>query len=225
MGRTAFLVVVLALASPASGDDDGKGAGGCAADAIARVQARYDEIRDLEARFEQTTRSVTLGGASLGSDGASTGRVVFAKPGRMRWSYESPRESLVVSDGETLWLYDAEAKEAQRLPVERGALPGGALLFLLGEGRLAEEFRVESASCGEELLELELVPREPASYERLALRADAETGDVVGTRVVDLLGNVTEVDFHDIETNRDPSPEIFRFRAPEGVDVIELRNP
>jgi outer membrane lipoprotein carrier protein len=219
MTRVASLLAALALASPVSANGD------CAAETMARVQARYDSIRDLEARFEQTTRPVALGGSSLASGETSTGRVVFAKPGRMRWSYESPRESLVVSDGETLWLYDAEAKEAQRLPVDRGSLPGGALLFLMGEGDLAEAFRVESASCGGAIVELELTPREPARYERIGLRVRAETGDVVGTRVVDVLGNVTEISLRDVRTNQDPAPETFRFRAPDGVEVIELRNP
>jgi len=62
-----------------------------------------------------------------GEETLTRGRVVFAKPGRMRWVYESPEPSLVVSDGETLWIYDPAAREAQRLPVTQGYLTGAAL--------------------------------------------------------------------------------------------------
>ena len=70
----------------------------CTRSAVDAIQKRYQSIRDFSARFEQTTRSVALG-TGAGAEQASKGTVRFAKPGRMRWSYEAPQESLVVSDG------------------------------------------------------------------------------------------------------------------------------
>ena len=51
----------------------------------ARVQARYDGMRELDARFVQTQpqrRARRRGGQEM----HARGRVLFAKPGRMRWS-------------------------------------------------------------------------------------------------------------------------------------------
>jgi outer membrane lipoprotein carrier protein len=203
-------------------------AASCAEKVASRVQSHYESVRDLAAHFEQKTRSVTLGDASLAGGEPVTGSVVFAKPGRMRWSYEAPEPSLLVSDGAVLWLYDPVAREAQRLPVKQGYLTGAALEFLLGEGNLLAEFEVSAGSCDAEAdgeVDLELQPRQPASYERLGLRVRAITGEVLATHVVDLFGNVTRIAFSEIRTNQDPPGELFTFEVPQGVEVFDLIVP
>jgi outer membrane lipoprotein carrier protein len=228
-----LLVTALVLATPATGSGDGEEVppadatlGPCVERAIGALQRRYESIRDLSARFNQTTHSVALGGAPSGLAVTATGTVVFAKPGRMRWSYEEPEPSLVVSDGETLWLYDPVHREVQRVEVDGGEyLSGAAIQFLLGEGEIRREFRVAPVSCQAGDARLELVPLRPASYEKLAIRTDPRTGEIVETTVFDLLGNVTRVAFADIRANLDPPPDLFRFRVPDGVRVIELAPP
>ena len=223
--RIAVSIALLVLASFARGTGEREDGGGCAVQMAERIQAHYQSVRDLEAKFEQSTHSVSLGGSTLSGDELRRGRMVLAKPDRMRWSYEEPEPSLVVSDGETLWLYDPVAKEVQRLPVLRGYLNGVALQFLMGEGKLLEQFRVSAEHCGDAAVDLELLPRRDASYERLGLRALAETGEVVETRIVDLFGNVTRLSFRDVRINQDPAPELFHFSVPPGTKVIDLARP
>ncbi len=195
----------------------------CAQHAVDAVQRRYRSIRDLRARFTQSTRTVALGNRPSSPALESTGTVVFAKPGKMRWAYEEPDESLVVSDGHILWLYDPLRREAQRLTVAQGGyLSGAAIQFLLGEGDIRGEFRITAESCGAENARLELLPRRPASYEKLRIRVDPRNGEILATTVVDLLGNVTEVRFSEIRSNRAPASELFRFDPPSGVRVIDL---
>ncbi len=188
---------------------------------VAAVQARYDGIGDLEARFSQTTRSVMMGGAGLGDDEATTGRVEIAKPGRMRWHYEAPRESLVLSDGETLWIHDVPAKEVTRARVTSGYLAGAALQFLLGEGAIVDAFDVRLAGCDGERVRLELMPKQDASYEKLEMVVDGASV-VVGTTIFDLFGNVTELRFEDVRFDRSPPAERFRWQPAEGVRVVDL---
>jgi len=213
--------LLVAVAAPVAAAE-GAGAGSdCAARVAGAVQARYAEVEDLRARFRQETRSVALGGTGGGAS-ASRGTVVFAKPGRMRWSYEAPEESLVVSDGEVLWLWDPKLGEAQRLPVGEAYLSAAAIQFLLGEGDLRQQFRVRALECGEEEATLELVPREDATYEKLRLTADPKTGFVQESVVFDLFGNETRVAFEDVRVNTDPPAELFTFEPPEDARVIEL---
>lgn len=197
----------------------------CGQRAVQRVQARYDAIQDLSARFEQTTRSVSLAGSPLADDETSTGRVELAKPGRMRWEYARPEPSLVVSDGRVLWLYDPAAREVQRMVVDGGFLSGAALQFLLGGGRIDDEFRVEVTACEDGRVELRLLPRQEASYERLGLTVEPESGDIVETTIVDLLGNETRIRFSELRVDQHPAADRFRFTVPEGVEVIDLVPP
>jgi outer membrane lipoprotein carrier protein len=215
-------LLVLACLLPAAASLPASADGDCAERVAGRIQHYYDSVHDLRAAFDQEVHSVTLGDSPLAGSERQSGHVVLAKPGKMRWSYEKPTPSLVVSDGETLWLYDPKTHDAQHMRVEGGYLSGAALQFLMGEGDLLQEFRVSADDCSGRRVRLELVPRSDAGYERLALVADAETGEVFQTEIVDLFGNRTAVTFHDVETNRGVSDDLFRFEPPPDANVIDL---
>jgi len=212
----AALLVVLGVGGGARAD--GEEPADCAREIVGRVQARYDGVRDLEARFTQRSRSVAFGGA--GQEMRARGVALFAKPGRMRWTYEEPEPSVVVSDGQTLWIYDPAAKEVQEFPVGQGFLSGTAVQFLLGEGKILEAFGVHAEACAGETVRLFLRPRAEATYELLELVVVRATGDVRETAVVDLFGNRTDVVFESLRSDRRPDASQFRFEAGPGVRVL-----
>jgi outer membrane lipoprotein carrier protein len=222
---TTMLVAMALLAVPVEATGGGSDPQECVDAAVEAIEEHYQSIQDLRAEFVQKTRSVALVGADRSGASTSTGTVVFAKPGKMRWSYEEPEPSLVVSDGETLWLYDPVHAEVQRTSVTGGFLSGAAVQLLIGEGDLRRDFHVKEISCTADTALLELVPRVDATYEKLRLLVDPESGEVRQTTVFDLVGNVTEVTFHDVRTNERPADAVFRFEPPEGVDVIDLDAP
>ena len=185
------------------------------------IQSRYEGIRDIHANFVQTNESVTFAGQPLMTPEPKRGRVIFAKPGKMRWSYLSPEPSVVVSNGHILWIYDVAGESVTRLEVTSGFLSGAALQFLLGDGQILESFEVEATACQEGRITLDLIPKAAATYERLGLVADAVSGDIVATSVLDLFGNLTEIRFSEIEINRDPKAETFELEIPDGVEVID----
>jgi outer membrane lipoprotein carrier protein len=191
---------------------------------VAALQQRYESARDFRADIVQTTRSVAFG-ANSSEQMTSKGSVIFAKPGKMRWSYDEPEPSLVVSDGETLWIYDLVFREAQKLPAAEGYLSGAAVQFLLGEGEIGRDFEISALSCEKISAELRLQPRKPSSYEKLHVLVNPQTGDLLKTTVFFVLGNVTEVAFSNIEINVDPAPSLFRLDPPADVRVIELNEP
>lgn len=209
---------IVALLGGAIARADGEESVDCAREIAARVQARYDGVQDLEARFTQTSRSVAFGRA--GQELHASGIAVFAKPGRMRWTYEKPEPSVVVSDGQTLWLYDPKAREVQEFPVGQGFLSGSAVQFLLGEGLILRDFEVRAEQCPSDTVRLLLTPKQDATYETLELVVVAASGDVKGTAVVDLFGNRTEVTFESLQLDRHPDPSSFRFQVEPGVKVL-----
>lgn len=204
----------LSAASPACPDLDG---------VVQRIQARYEGIRDFSAAFEQISQSVVLAGSMPLAPALSLGEVVFVKPGRMRWQYHEPEPSLVVSNGKLLWIYDVAAKQVTRVPVDRGHLAGAALQFLLGEGKLTDAFKIEMAGCQGDRVVLNLLPRQPAGYERLSLGVESSTGLVTTTDTFDLFGNQTSLRFLAIQQNQNPDASIFEFVIPEGVELIEFQ--
>jgi len=186
---------------------------------VEAVERRHRAVKDLRVRFVQTTQPAAPGSPKT----RSSGHAILALPNRMRWTYESPEESLLVSDGKTLWFFDPAFGEVQHLPVgEEGLLGVAAAQFLLGRSDLAAEFRIRALSCDNQGAVLELLPRKPASYQRLTLASSYPGGDIAWTEVVDLLGSTTRLDFSDPEFDTGPDPALFGFEPPAGSRVIDL---
>jgi len=224
--RAAAFVLAAALAagtSAAAGEQRGgaSDADRCRDRAASAVQSHYEGVRDVSARFEQTTHAARLG-TTPSAPAVSRGRVSLAKPGKMRWTYEEPEPSLVVSDGKTVWIFDPAFGEVQKIPASEGFLTGAAAQFLLGAGDMRRDFKVAAVSCSATAAELELTPRQPATYEKLVLSVDPVTGNVSKTKIVDLLGNVVEVEFKEQRFNLAPAESEFQFKVPDGVKVIEI---
>ena len=218
---SSFLLAIAVMSAPRAAEEESACEAGTGEATARLIQTRYEGIRDLRADFAQTNESATFGGEPLMSPERKTGEVLFAKPGKMRWTYQAPEQSVVVSNGSTLWIYDVEARSVARLKVTSGFLSGAALQFLLGDGVILQSFDVRALRCEARRVSLDLVPKSAATYERLGLVADPRTGDVLATSVLDLFGNLTRIEFSEIETNLAPGPEAFEFEAPEGVEVIE----
>jgi outer membrane lipoprotein carrier protein len=219
IATTAVLALAWAITAGSAGAV-GPTAAECIDETIDALQRRYESIADFRADFVQTTRTVALAGAP--GDDTARGTVVFAKPAKMRWAYTSPEPSLTVSDGETLWVYDPARAEVQRMSGIRGYFSGAAVQFLLGEGDVRRDFDITALTCTAENGELELVPRADASYEKLRILVDRATGELRRSTVIDLLGNVTQVEFSDVRANQQPDDGVFRFTPPDGVEVIDL---
>jgi len=229
--RARGIALAAALAAPGAGSaavHAGNAAGadaaaeadgaGCAAQIAARVEQRYRAVRDLSANFEQSSHSAAMPGAPS----LSSGRLVITRSGRLHFRYERPAPSLVVSDGETLWIADPVAKEVQVLRAEGGFMTGTALQVLVGGGRIADAFEASAEGCGGGTVRLILAPREAAHYERIELQVAAESGEVQGVALADVLGNITRTALRGVAVNQDPAPELFRYAPAPGERLLRF---
>jgi len=187
---------------------------------IERVQKKYDAAADFKARFGQTLTNQAFGRkTSLG------GEVLFKKPGRMRWNYTQPELKSYVADGNTLWLYEPEDKQAFKQDLKSSQLPA-ALAFLTGQGSLTAEFDVTMAGqtpyggAGDYVLAL--VPKQPqAQVKSILFVVDPTTFNVRESVITDAQGNVNDMLFSDIHVNSGIPDANFRFTPPPGTRVID----
>ena len=183
------------------------------------TQAHYDAVTDLSARFVQTAHI-----ASLGRDEVAEGRVWFKRPGRMRWEYRTPEPRVITMDDGTLRLYSPEEEQLQIASVSSGAFSPTALDFLLGTGKLREQFVAERLPDGADgSIQLRLQPRRESRFQFLELRVAPDTQALRSSLLVDLLGNRTEVRFEDLEENQGVPDERFTISVPKGTEVLDLR--
>src|SRR2546429_5082612 len=82
-------------------------ASGVQAAAIERFKSFVGTTQSARADFEQKVfdRDRKLVQEAKGS-------FVLLRPGRFRWVYDKPVDQLIVGDGERVWIYDREFKQA-----------------------------------------------------------------------------------------------------------------
>jgi outer membrane lipoprotein carrier protein len=182
--------------------------------AAARLGVLLAGMQRIEATFTQ--RLIDEAGEAMQQ---SSGRVLLAHPGRFRWETTQPFEQLVVSDGSTVWQYDADLQQVVVRPLDRRADQVPSLL-LSGEieavGKLFD-IRAAEAPAGKE--RFALVPLEAGGlFASLEVRF---TGGALERLVItDGFGQRTEVDFAAVRPVDAFDEGTFRFVAPPGVDEL-----
>jgi outer membrane lipoprotein carrier protein len=186
-----------------------------AADLAARLQKRYESIRDFTADFTQTYRGVLLRQAAT-----ERGKLLLKKPSRIRFTYESPERKLFVSDGTVFRTYYPEERSGSISPLPKDDEASTALLFLAGRGDLSRDFTpsiATGAPAGE--WRLGLVPKsKQADFETLTLFLDARTLALLGFVTTDDQGTNT-IRFSNLKENAGLSDRAFEFTFPKGTEI------
>ncbi len=183
------------------------------------VEKRYASIKDLSAAFHQQS---TFTG--LNQTKASTGVVFFRSPGMMNWEYTKPVPQIFVGDGTVLWFYQPDLNQVTLSDFKRSFSTELPVSFLLGLGKVGDNFKAERGCRFENLLLVELVPLSPdPNLSAFHLLVDAKDHTPRGAKVIDVGGNETTILFEEVKLNSNVPLDRFAFTVPKGVDVIDNR--
>jgi len=197
---------------------------------VGLVQSFYDQTKTLQAEFEQT-RYTRL----YDRYDRAQGKVVFKKPGMMRWDYAQPNGQVFVSNGKKLLIYQPPEEGEKRgqlieRAVDEDQLPS-AFSFLLGSGSLEKDFDVRLLEHDNDKFKdghvLQLIPRRPTpNYEQLVFyvrtltQGGKRAGVVQRVLIIDSAGNRNRFDFSKIKFNRDVPDKRFSYRPPKGTETV-----
>lgn len=192
------------------------------------VQSFYEQTQDVSADFEQTYLNKIYNRTER-----SSGRVVFKKPGKMRWDYAKPNGKVIAADGKKLVIFDpgGEGESAQLMErkMTSAQLPN-AMAFLMGTGRLEDDFAFRELDPAHKRFPggsvLELQPRDPTPhYARIIFYvSDVERtrGLVQRIVIIDHNGNRNRFDFSKFQFNSGLSSQQFKFSPPEGTRRVTM---
>jgi chaperone LolA len=174
------------------------------------LQARYGATESLQARFVQTAGGQRLRGTiSVRGDAfrLDLGSQVLVTDGETLWSYSRDDEQVVVQD------YD---------PARVGFTPGQLFTDYLDVFRATGATRATVGGVRHDVLTLR--PRQSGSSVRDAT-VYVRSSDAVPTRVRvhDTSGGTLSFDLTDVRRNVALPASTFRFRAPAGTEVVDLR--
>ena len=216
-GWTALLLIV--LCGPTSLRAQSKPT----PEALAKsLQQRYQGISDFTADFSQSYR-----GGVLRTRTVEQGTVTIKKPGRMRWVYTKPEKKELVADGKKIYFYIPQDRQVMVSDASSDGSSTSAL-FLAGQGDIARDFVAgfvdPSPVAG--TLGLKLTPRrKQPDYEYLVVAVDPVTLQIRGLVTRDAQGGDSTITFTNMKENQRISDNVFEFRIPRGVDVVNNAAP
>jgi outer membrane lipoprotein carrier protein len=185
-----------------------------------QVEKHYDRVSSMRAEFTESYRGA-------GIERVESGTVWLKKPGRMRWEYREPREKLFVSDGRTAYFYVPGERQARRAPLNKLDDLRTPLRFLLGKADLEKELDALSFAYDQQPSVpgnrvIRGVPKSMADRVQQVLFEITPPGQIVRVVAEELDGSVTEFQFRNIQENLTIASEQFKFRVPQGVEMIEV---
>lgn len=189
--------------------------------AIEGVQKYYDNIKDFQASFQQKYTY-----AALRRTQESTGKVIYKKPGLMRWDYTNPSQKSFIIDNSRLWIYQPADKTAfVNACFQQDGLTA-SVAFLLGSGKIKDQFTAQWSSSvygNATDYHIELLPKQNNSvFSKLVMVVDPKTNQVKQSIVVDSQNNTNQFVYSDIKINQKPSDSVFSFTPPSDTVVSRI---
>ncbi|WP_341938466.1 outer membrane lipoprotein chaperone LolA [Marinimicrobium sp. C2-29] len=183
-------------------------------DVAADLRERLDDMTSLQGEFTQTLTDAD--GMVLEE---SKGHFVMARPGKFDWQTTEPFEQRLVSDNETIWLYDPDLMQVTVRDYNRELQETPALILSDELTELSERFEVTHTESEAGLDVFSLKPREDEGlFRSLSLVFDGRLLREI--RMYDNLDQVSYFELRDLERNVDVDDSRFTFEPPEGVDVL-----
>lgn len=145
----------------------------------------------------------------------SQGRVFMLRPGRFRWETTHPYEQTVIANGDKLWVYDVDLKQAtQQSLAKRGFNPAQLLTEPVAD--LTQKFTVTQENGGW----FKLVPNKPDRGFKAAY-LQFQNNQLTGLKIINQLNQTNVFSFSQIRVNSNLSPALFNFKPPAGVQVLK----
>ena len=211
---------------------------------VKAFEARYRSATTLKAEFYERYSD------GKGAGQAESGIVYFARPGRMRWEYDSPQQKLFLVNGKNVWFYVPADHAASRAKMKESSDWRTPIALLAGKadlGKICRTIELVQAASNGPAANSAANPSRPDSKDERVLSPDdsvlrcipRDTSDEFGQPIRDVLletdpeaqlvrivveqpGNLqTEFRFGNWQENI-PVPESkFHFQPPSGVAIVD----
>lgn len=181
--------------------------------AAQRLNTLLSNASTMTADFSQMTLSAN--GASMQE---TTGNLALKRPGMFRWHTDAPAEQELVSNGQTIWLYDPDLEQVTIQEMDQRLTHTPALLLSGDVSKLQENFTITWEDSGN-VIDFTLTPKVSDTLFD-SLRLSFRDGVINDMQMSDAVGQRTNILFQDVQLNQSMNEEQFTFAIPDGIDVI-----
>lgn len=187
------------------------------ADDTADLSSLLQSHSRLSANFQQ----YTLSSDNLRDETAS-GQLWIQGSDYFRWETVEPFPQLIISDGESLWVYDPDLEQATRRALGDGEILTPARVLGGDLDTLQRTFEVtrEEAGNGNSLFELTPIREGIAEFQRLRMLFN---GDRLAELLIeDSLGQRSLIMLNEVRFPERFDASMFVFSPPSDVDLINM---
>lgn len=184
-----------------------------------KLQETYDRTTSFSAEFEQITATKLSRRERHGS-----GTLLIKKPGFMRWDYLEPERQVIVSDGDSISMYFAEAEQMIIMPAQEYLQSDVTYAFFAGTGNILQDFEVGVVGadycCGPDP-DLMLTPKVPHPQVEYLYLWLTESFLISRMQIADHYGSLTDLKFTNIKLNIKIDDDDFSFTPPAGTEIVK----
>ncbi|MGR4869592.1 outer membrane lipoprotein chaperone LolA [Variovorax sp. LARHSF232] len=195
-------------------------AGSAWAGGMESLEAFVKNVRSGRAQFTQTVTPPAREGEPV-RNRVSTGSFEFQRPGKFKFDYKKPFVQLILADGQSLWLYDADLnqvtqrKQAQAL----GSTPAALIAAAADLRALQADFDLEAAPERDGLQWVKATPKaKDGQLQHVQVGFAGES--LAALEILDSFGQRSVLKFDKVEVNPALPAGTFTFKTPAGADVI-----
>ncbi|MEY8199882.1 MAG: outer membrane lipoprotein chaperone LolA [Colwellia sp.] len=157
-----------------------------------------------------------------------SGTLAISKPNLVNWKTITPDETLIVSDGNTLWFYDPFIEQASAYSLAKSIHNTPILLLTSDEPQLWQEYNViEHNDVVESGLRFVVMPKdENSQIKKLTLSFTETENNAVQLNEFsfqDATGQVSQISLSKFNRETKPVATLFSFSLPEGVRLEDKR--
>ncbi|HEX6308875.1 MAG TPA: outer membrane lipoprotein carrier protein LolA [Longimicrobiales bacterium] len=189
---------------------------------LRRAAAAYEDVRSMRATFV-----MHFNNPLLRQQTTSRGTLFQQRPDRIALRFSDPAGDVILSDGESFYVYQpsVDAQQATRTPASPGG-GGGVDLQAQFVGNPVERFRftlhaTESVG-GRDAHVMTLVPRERAEYRSLKVWFDVRDSLARRFEITEHNGSVRRFELSGLQVNTSIPADVFRFDPPDGVRIVNV---
>lgn len=151
----------------------------------------------------------------------AAGKIKVSKPNLVYWHTEQPNESLIVSDGATLWFYDPFIEQASAYGVNQSVANTPILLLSSNNDELWQHYQVIKMNENHFLIHSK---DENSKVKTLALYFnDTVTNQLIGFDIIDSTGQISKIVLTNIDSKTPLDEHSFNFVLPAGADLDDQR--
>ena len=151
----------------------------------------------------------------------SHGHMTLKRPNKFRWQIQKPVPQLIIANQARLWIYDPDLEQVTVRALGKTSAETPALVLSHNNIQLDNDY-VVTAVAGKSANShwFKLIPKQADSMFEF-IRMGFNNGAISDMELKDHLGHSTQIQFKNTKINIAVAENLFTFKAPANVDVID----